>query len=263
MKGQEIVAAIAILLIAISTIAVAYVWSKPIIDKSSDKVRVDRCISYSKLIENSIENVINTGDSSNVRIQLPNSNIYFYKNKILITCNAKVQILPNFFVPLSYNELPIERENIRGNTTDVCGTNCKNGTIDIDGEIYEFNLTNTSTEYDRMCINSCGSVGDYIIAGNDSYQIAYIDPEGNYSYILGKYVEREGIFGLDPYGVVIGRQEGNVQIEIVFWNMIDKYGVIHRVHLISNRNATNGIINLHISKQSSNLTDTYINVEVI
>ena len=171
--------------------------------------------------------------------------------------------MPNFFVPLNYNELPVEKENIRGDTNGSCGVGCKNGTILIDGNPFAFNITNTTNIYDKVCIDTCGKVGDYIKAGNASYQVAYIDPNGSYTYILGKYVERDGIYGVDPMGIIIGKQSGNVQIRIVFWDMIDKFGNVHRIHLIRNRNSTSGITNLYIYKMGSNSTDTYINVEVV
>ena len=252
-----------VLLVSILAISIAYVWSKPMIDKSSDKVKVDRCISYARLIQNSVEDVVKTGGSENVRVEIPDSVIYFSENQIIIKCKSKVQVLPNFFVPISYDHSPIEKENIKGVTTDSCGSNCKNGTIVLDNENYEFNITNTSTVYDKVCINTCGYQGDYILAGNNSYQIAYVDPNGNYTYLLGEYIMRNGIFGVDPLSVLVGKQSGNVELRIVFWNEVDKFGRVHRIHLNSSRLSTNGIINLYIVKKNSNSTDTYINVDVI
>ena len=262
MKSQEIVAMTLVLLISLVAVSIAYVWAKPMIDKSSDKVKVDRCISYARLIQNSIDDVVKTGSSENLRIEIPDSVIYFSSNQIIIKCSSHVQVLPDFFVPLSYDHSPIERENIKGITNDTCGVNCKNGTIKLN-KYFEFKIFNTSTKYDEVCIDTCGYQGDYITAGNYSYQIAYIDPNGDYTYLLGDYKERNGIFGVDPLSVVVGRQTGNVELRIIFWNEIDNLGRVHKIHLNSNRLSTNGIINLYIVKGKSNSTDTYININVI
>ena len=262
MKSQEIIAMVLVLLISLIAVSISYVWAKPMIDKSSDKVKVDRCISYARLIQNSIEDVSKTGDSENIRIEIPNSVIYFSNNQIIINCKSHVQVLPSFFVPLSYDHSPLEKENIKGVTTGYCNSTCRNGTIVLDGNPFEFKILNNSV-YNEVCINTCGYQGDYIVAGNSSYQIAYIDPNGNYTYLLGNYVERSGIFGIDPMSVIVGKQSGDVELRIVFWNEIDGFGRIHKVHLNSSRLSTNGIVNLYIVKKKSNSTDTYININVI
>ena len=263
MKSQEIIAMTLVLLISLVAVSITYVWAKPMIDKSSDKVTVDRCISYSRLIQNSINDVVKTGGSENIRINIPNSVIYFSDNQIIIKCKSHIQVLPNFFVPISYDHSPIEKKNIKGETNDSCGTNCKNGTIILNEKSFEFKIINTSSEYDKVCIDTCGFQGDYITAGNFSYQIAYIDENGNYTYLLGNYIQRHGIFGVDPLSVIVGKQSGNVELRIVFWDELDKFGRFHRIHIKSDRLSTNGIINLYIVKGKSNSTDTYININVI
>ena len=258
MKGQEVVAAVLVVALTISAIALVYSWASPVLNKATDKVNVEKCISYSEAMENAIETVAKTGDTVDLQVKIPGF-IYFKDNQIIVKCNSNTKLLPSFFVPLSYNQLPIQRENILCNSTDVCGVNCKNGTVEIDGNLYDFNITNGS----QICIDSCAGVGGKVLAGSKYYDVVYIESNNSYAYILGGYEERYGLLGEDPMGIVIGKQVGEVEIRIVFWPLLDGYGNLHRLHIISNRLSTNGNTVLHISFDRSNQTDTYIKVDVI
>ena len=258
MKSQEVIAAVLVIALTISTIALVYAWASPILNKATDKVNVEKCISYSESMENAIENVVKNGDTVDLQIKIPGF-VYFKDNQIIVKCNSNTKLLPSFYVPFNYNQLPIQRENILCNATDVCGTNCKNGTVELNGQTYNFEIENGNT----LCIDSCAKVNESVVAGNNSYPVVYIDPSNNYSYILGDYIERSGIYGNDPLGVVIGKQVGTVEVRVVFWPLVDKSGVTHRIHIVSSSLSTSGDAVLHISYDHSNQTDTYIKVDII
>ncbi len=257
MRGQQVVAYVLIVALTISAIALVYSWASPILNKATDKVNVEKCISYSEAIENAVERAAE-GDTVDVRLKIPGF-IYFKDDQIIVKCNSNTKLLPPFFVPLNYNQLPVQRENILCNATDSCGANCKNGTVEIHGVIYEFNITDGTT----LCIDSCAKEGEKVRAGNEYFDVIYVNEDNNYSYILGDYVSVNGILGKDPKGIVVGKQIGDVEIRIVFWPLVDDYGVIHKIHLESNELSTNGNAVLHLSLDHSNQTDTYIKVDVI
>ncbi len=258
MKAQEVVAAVLVIALTISAISLVYAWASPILNKATDKVNLEKCISYSEVIEKAVEHVAKNGDTVDVQVKIPGF-IYFKDNQIIIKCSANTKLLPSYFVPLSYNQLPMQRENVLCNSTGVCGSNCKNGTVELGGVIYNFNISNGNT----ICIDSCSGVGGNVLAGGKMYEVAYIDPDNNYSYILGGYVNRYGVYGVDPLGVVIGRQHSDIELRIVFWPLIDEYGMKHTLHIESDEISSNGDTTLHISLDSSNQTDTYIKVNVI
>lgn len=243
-KAQgAIVGTVLISSIIIGIVSVSYLWGKPLIDKSTDKVRINSLISIMKNIEGSIESVTQ-GGSRTINLGLEsNEEFRVESNKITLITHTSVPIITTLnWAPLNTYELPFRENLYRANTNKSCNTtnagcvcedepgyndNVTFNTINISNTSYTVCNYNGSEGYNYTCINNSLSE-----CGGEESKIRWLGIEiinKNETILSGNETNISGTLGEDTSGILMAKTTptGNkqeVRFRIRFRPLINKQG---------------------------------------
>jgi hypothetical protein len=274
-KAQsQILGSVLIMAIVLLVSGTAFIWGKPLIDKSTDKSKIDNLLLKMDEIDASIKQAASTGSSKKIRVSLKDyDEISITKNgEIKFQTYIKVPVISTKdYAPLNSYELAIEKELLGAETNltvnlglypelklDEFGCNLsfdvKNTSMILESKYYNVLLCVTSDtgDYDVTCIvndtdkpknHECAKEYETISLDGINYVIQRIDRGGTYVYFTGSEVENIGIIARDVPGVisgksrVLGTTEGLLTTLLLkYRGLIDNKGVIHRIILDCNTN---------------------------
>ncbi|MBR9679183.1 MAG: hypothetical protein GON13_02865 [Nanoarchaeota archaeon] len=298
-KAQsQILGAVLITAIVMLVSGSAFVWGKPLIDKSTDKSKVDGLLLKMSEIDSAIKQAASTGSSKTVKVRLQehdelsvsNDGGLKFKSYILVPV-----ISTKDYAPLNSYELAVENELIGVETIETVSESLgicslphdgvvKNASLLLEGENFHVVVYNTSNsyDYDHVCIinhtnqptnDECANEFQTIPVNGVDYVIQRIDKKGEFVYFTGDEVENVGIMTRDVPGVISGKSrvlsstEGLLTTLVLnYRGLIDNNGVIHRIIIQCENNCLSTksetlvkIIRSDIIRTGSSI-DTYINI---
>ncbi len=249
--------------IVLAIISVAYLWGKPLIQKSIDKAKVNIVEQKLYEIDDAIKYTASTGSNSVVDLNIAGGtfSVDEYNNRIVYTITSSVPVASTSSeVPINFYELAETKESITYNTSSTVSTDpalsgynsiTHHTNTTIDGTFYNVSIyqNNSSNEWELLCIwrdsitqsDDCGEEGDTITIGDNDYEIVTIDSNGESAFVLGPYVENTGVYGSEPSGIISARALGlGDRQKILFYlryrEMVDKNGKKHKIILQCNTN---------------------------
>ena len=268
-KGQsQILGAVLITAIVLLVSGSAFIWGKPLIDKSTDKSKIDGLVLKMAEIDSSIKQAASTGSSKNIRLRLGESDeISLTKEgELKLTTYTKVPVISTReLAPLNSYELSTKKDLIGVETSNTVNPvtydqlasytfnssfSVKNASVILDGNYYNVlsYVTSSKGDYDFICItnvtsskpknNECAFEFQVINIGEVSYTIQSVDPFGEFVYFTGRNVENVGVITRDVPGViagksrVIGSNEGLLTtLSLDYRGLQDDSGIVHRIIL--------------------------------
>lgn len=302
-KAQsQILGAVLITAIVLLVSGSAFIWGKPLIDKSTDKSKIDSILLKLDEIDSAIKQAASTGSSKSIKATLNEQDELSVTRdgEIKFTTYALIPVISTKdFAPLNSYELSFKKElfgvetNVSLNPTTYAGLNIgasgfniKNNSVMLENAYYNVLLYVTSAEggsYDYACFDDdfnvktdeCAREFQSVKIGGIDYTIQRIDDEGGFVYFTGKDVENVGVITRDVPGVisgksrVIGTNEGLLTTLILgYRGLMDNKGVVHRIILecksscLSTRKDTAVKIVRTDVIRTGDSIDTYINVEL-
>ncbi len=229
MKNQSsIISTIILSGIILAIVSATFIWGQPLVQKSTDKIKVNTIINNLKTIDDKIVYTQQTGSSSVVSLNIDGATyrISPNDNSIIVKTETLIPIITSYsFIPIGYSELAYEPELISINTSNtnqsiISGPSkyygeIKFGNKSINGVNYNFSVYNTSDKYDYLCmfngsdINStdsdCAEELNSITKNGIKYTIAFISYDGKEVVLSGSFIENIGLLGSDPSGIISGK----------------------------------------------------------
>jgi hypothetical protein len=295
MRSQSaIISTVLISGIILAIVTATYVWGQPLVQKTTDKVKIDSVIDDLTLIKDKIDHTQQTGSPSVITLNIQDANYQISEsdNAIIIKTNTLIPIIASYsYVPISYTELAYEKELTDINTSDTItgvltpdgydGGTIHYGTISLQGTPYNVTVYNTSnTVYDHVCIyegsdissldDDCAEELNSISKAGIDYTISWINNRGVEVIVSGGEKENIGILGTDPGGIISGKSqpvssEQHVTIKLSYRALKDannrKYKTF--IECATGCKAGTGVKTLRIERsrveRTSNATYYYIN----
>ncbi len=266
MRGQQtILSTILISGIVIAIVTTAFAWGKPLIDKSTDKTKIDNYILKFEEIDSAVKSVASTGSSKTINVELHTD------DELQITTNGTLKLATKLkipiigskdFAPLNSYDLFQERELILVNTTETVGDECSQWTgglawtytDDIHKGIAEFGGVNQTVlvykrsdcpAYCYSCIvdnctkptaSNCAKIDETTQVNNVGYTLKSLVSSGNTILYIGEMIENIGLISRDVAGIISGKsdmlgvKEGLITtIRLDYRGLMDDKGIIHRV----------------------------------
>ncbi len=304
MKGQaEILGTVLVSAIVLFVVGSAFVWGRPLIDKSSDKSRLDTILLKLDEIDSAVKSVASTGSSKVIKINLHESDQMEITDKGEITLQTYMQvplITSRDWSPLNAYELPEENQLFFLNPTDVLDQNQYPGLIasltTLGTEIFNTSLgvdnwnvlvyRRQSDTYNYLCVvngtsfvneqDECGTQNEVIYTTGNNYTVIRINNTGSPVFISGSLVENVGLLARDAPGIILGRsrilgkREGLLtELKVQYRGLVDDKNIVHRINISCSGNCvvSSGVRDLRIVrsdiKRNPSAIDTYINIEFI
>lgn len=292
MRSQStIISTILISGLVLSIVTAAYLWAQPLIQKTSDKSRLDTLINLLKTVKQEIDHVQQTGSSSELIVNLQGADmqVLTYDNAVAIKTNVYVPIITSFtWAPISYTQLPTDRKLFFINTSlintsevylpvgYVYGSLIHFGNTSPYGIEYNLTVYNRGV-YDYVCIyqgssplaSDCNEVTKDINKNDANYTISWISDDGTQVILSGLEEENKGLFGIDPAGIIIGKgfpitNIQHVELRLVYRGLIDESGHEYKtiINCSSSCRTSEGAAKLKIKRssieQGINATNFYI-----
>jgi len=277
--------------LVLSIVITAYLWAQPLIQKTSDKTRVDSLINSLKTIKQEIDHVQQTGSPSEVSINLQGALIQVLPgdNSVSIKTEVYIPIITSFaWIPIGYTELPVDNKLFFANTSDsnktavylpdgyVPGSTIHFGNITPYSINYNLTVYNRGS-YDYVCIyqgdgpvqSDCASINKEVIKDDANYIISWISDNGEQVILSGLEEENKGLFGLDPGGIIIGKgfpvtNVEHIELRLTYRTLVDELGREYKTILncTSSCRTGEGLSKLRIRRarveQGINVTNFYI-----
>lgn len=283
--------------VILAIVTATYVWGQPLVQKTTDKIKIDSIVNDLTTIKNRIEHTQQTGSPSEVTLNIQDANYQISpdENGIIVKATTLIPVITSYaYIPMDYTELAYETRLTDINTSLTGSTTTKpsgyvNGDIIHTGEVnlsntnYHVSVYNTSegnTIYDIVCIH----VGEDIIPNTDcakelgfinkngiDYSISWIDDNGAEVIISGDQKENIGILGTDPSGVISGKSQPvsrtqQVTIKLSYRGLKDANDRVYKtfIECATGCRASEGIKTLKIERtkvdRTSNSTNYYLKV---
>ncbi len=296
MKSQStIISTLLISGIILSIITATYVWGQPLIQKTTDKIKVDKYIEDLNLIKDKIDYTQKTGSPSEVLLNIRDASVQIKpnENSIIIKTSTRIPIISSFsYIPISYYELAYETNLIDVNTSEEGYTTnnppgttgiIHKGNITLENVLYNLTVYNTtnSDKYDYVCIYQGSDVNNVdddctpelgeINKNGVIYTVSWISDDGTEVIISGGIKENIGLLGIDPAGIISGKSQptGNgysIILKLSYRGLKDKNNHIYKtiIQCDSGCSAGTGVQKLRIEKAKTerleNQTLYYISV---
>jgi len=291
MKGQqEILTTILLVGIILIIVFAAYLWGRPLIQKSFDRSKINTLIEQAKSIDQTILSAAESGTVKTVDISLKDTTLSIKNDDVVggqgiveIRAMTAVPVISAVeWVPLEGYKLPFKRETFSNDTIDVpnldLGEGCpdtyntQNATLTMYGHTYTvwvFNITNTSyctqdvdPGYIYVCLNEsspiqcqsdCACLYDKINKDNKEYVVEY--STDGLVYIGGDYVWDKGILGIDDQSIIVAKA-------IITQEASDNFIRIYHTHLRDDITGKDYYINI-TCKDRCSVSDGKYRIKVI
>ncbi|PIO00035.1 hypothetical protein COT72_02605 [archaeon CG10_big_fil_rev_8_21_14_0_10_43_11] len=261
----EILGTVLISAILLVVVGGAFVWGKPLIDKSGDKSKFDTILLKFDEIDAAIKNVGSTGSSRVVKLNLRGGEQFEITNngELRMQIPMKVPLITSRdYTPLNSFELPEERQLYFLNLNETLDRNAYPNLI-AGGSVPGSTIYNTSLgegnwnalvyrtiseNYDYLCIAlgssfdnpsqtaQCGKPGESIETDGGDYSVIRINNSGDIAYLAGDLIENTGLITRDVPGIimakstVLGETQGLItDIKMQYRGLSDDQGIIHRI----------------------------------
>ncbi len=255
MKAQSaIISTVLLSGIILSIVAATYIWGQPLVQKTTDKIKIDALTEMLETIKNGIDNAQQSGSPSQLQLDISDAVVAIKPsiNAVSIETTTIIPIITSYtYVPISYTELPSESELIDVNTTEtnttttytptnyVVGTDIHFGNVTLNTTVYNVTTYNISPSgtYDVACIyegqeaeaSECITEGQTLTMGVNDYTLSWLDSEGTEVILTGPEVETLGVLGTDPAGIIIGKstpvsRTQHIELRLVYRGLIDAEG---------------------------------------
>ncbi len=296
MKAQSaIISTILLSSIILSIVTATFIWGQPLVQKTTDKIKIDTLTEMLKTIKNGIDNAQQTGSPSQVQLDISGATVIIKPddNAIAVKTKTTIPIITSYtFVPLSYTELPFENELIDINTSHinstpvftpedyVAGTDIRFGNVTLENEIYNVTTFYTGASYDVACFyqgqyatqDECVDEGQDFVKNDTTYTLSWISSDGTEVILIGPEVENLGVLGTDPGGIIIGKSlpisgVQNVELRLAYRGLIDASGRVTKTVLQCTRGCRTGEgrkklkISLDRVERTENATYFYVNLQ--
>jgi len=279
--------------IILSIVTATYVWGMPLVQKTTDKIKVDVIIDNLDMIKEKIDHTQQTGSPSviNLNIQDSTYTISETDNSVIIKTTTLIPVITSYtYVPISYTELAYETlltdintsQTITGVTTPIGydGGLIQFGNVTLSGTLYNVTVYNTSnTVFDHVCIyvgedisdtaTECDEELGEITKGGIDYTISWVSNLGTEVILSGGEKENIGVLGTDPSGVVAGKsqpvsKQQHISIKLSYRGLKDATGRTYKtfIQCSAGCRAGTGIKKLRIERErvvrTSNETYYYV-----
>lgn len=302
MKGQsQLLGSVLITSIILALAGSAFLWGRPLIQKSTDKATVDNLLLQLKSLDSAIQEVAATGSSKTVSLTLKDGDQISLSDQVVVETTITVPVVTSSeFAPLNSYDLP-EREKlikiVTNKTVNVAGTGLdlgeegfavKNSNDELieSGffDVYVYKTVDCS-DYCFVCIvnhtntptnSECAKEGGSLVVDGVDYNVAQVSSDGDNVFILGGVEENKGVLGVDVSGIIsaksklLGSSKGLLTtLRLSYRGLVDSGGVTHRIKLVCNSGcfASSKNVKVRVARsnviRTSNSIDTYINIELI
>jgi len=298
MKAQSaIISTVLLSGVILAIVTATYVWGQPLVQKTTDKIKIDSIVNDLTTIKNRIEHTQQTGSPSEVTLNIQNANYQISQdeNGVIVKTTTLIPVITSYvYIPMDYTELAYETRLTDISTTLTGSTATKptgyvNGDIIHTGEVnlssnsYHVSVYNTSdgnTIYDQICIHSgediipstdCAKELGFINKNGIDYSVSWIDDNGIEAILSGDQKENIGILGTDPSGVISGKSQPvsrtqQVTIKLSYRGLQDANDRVYKtfIECETGCRASEGIKTLKIERtkvdRTSNSTNYYLKV---
>jgi hypothetical protein len=225
-KAQVSILGVVILIgIVMALVSVTYIWAGPLITKNIDKANVNSVISFMNNLNEDILYVASTGSSRVISANIGQASFIINpdNNQIIVEMSSTVPMINSVTEsPINFYELATKRENFNTNASMLDDSislpgyepisyysNLTLGNVNYNISLFSFSENN----FTLLCIwnnslnqaNDCGQAGQSISKEGTAYEVVYINQSGNNSLFIGGLIENEGVFGLEPSGILSGK----------------------------------------------------------
>lgn len=269
MKAQSaIISTILLSSIILSIVTATFIWGQPLVQKTTDKIKIDSFTEMLETIKNAIDNAQQTGSPSQLRLDISDATIIIEpdNNAVAIKTKTVIPIITSFiFVPISYTELPFENELIdvdasEENLTPVfmpqgysIGTTIHYGNTTLASEVYNITSFYTGSDYDTICIyqeqyaiqDDCIEEGESLTKNSINYILSWINSGGTEVILTGPEIENHGVLGTDPGGIIIGKSTPvsriqHIELRLAYRGLIDASGRMTKTIIQCSRGCRTG-----------------------
>ncbi len=295
MRGQSSVISTVLLSgIILAIVTATFVWGQPLVQKTTDKAKIDSMINDLNIIKDKISHTQQTGSPSVITLNINDATYRISQsdNSFLIKTNTLIPIITSYtYIPIDYTELAYETGLIDINTSDTNDSVISTpngydggvihfGNISINDEDYNVSVYNTSnTVFDHVCIFNDSDINDLssdcaeelgtIYKKGVEYTVSWVDDDGVEVILSGGEKENIGVLGTDPAGVISGKSQPisgkqHVSIKLSYRGLKDVTGHTYKtiIRCSSNCRASDGVKRLRIERdrveRSANETNYYI-----
>ncbi|MFA5405801.1 MAG: hypothetical protein WC307_00380 [Candidatus Nanoarchaeia archaeon] len=296
MRGQSaIISTILLSGIILSIVTATYIWGQPLIQKTTDKIKIDKIIDDLTIIYERLDHTQQTGSPSEVTLNVQEATYQISQedNAILVKATTLIPVITSFsYVPISYTELAYETMLTDVNTsrtiTDLVNTptgydegTIHFGNVTLNGTVYNITVYNTSnTIFDHVCLyqgidvtnttTECAEELSSIKKGLIDYTVSWIDDTGIEVILSGGEEENIGVLGTDPAGIISGKSqpvsnEQHVTIKLSYRGLRDSTGRTYKTYIECSQGCRTGtgITTLRIERtrveRTTNSTNYYVN----
>lgn len=255
MKSQSaIISTVLLSGIILAIVAATYIWGQPLVQKTTDKIKVDTLTELLENIKNSVDNAQQSGSPAQMQLDITDANIVIEEanNGVKIETRTTIPIITSFtYVPISYTELPFENELIDVNTSGInvtptytpseytIGTTIHFGSTTLRSSVYNVTTYYTGDAFDIACIYQgqsatsadCISEGGSVTKNSIGYTLSWINALGTEIILTGPQSENVGVLGTDPGGIIVGRSTPvsrlqQVELSLIYRGLVDSSGRI-------------------------------------
>lgn len=270
----------------LSVVSISYLWGQPLVEKSMDKNNVNLLIDNLKEINDLIIYTVNSGSNTISKLNLNGDSFLIdeINNRLVIKTEATIPVINTIKeVPINTYELPRVRESLTFNMTGnelVTLTPLTGYYADVKlinrtfgNRVYNISLhNNTETDlYDKICIwqnvlteSDCVQVGETIRIELVTYEIMGILDSGELAFAYGKYIENQGIKGIDVSGIISSRgidlvNKEDISLYLTYRTLVDSDGRRYKIVLNCFNNCQVSNVNkelvISLDSVSANATD--------
>lgn len=232
MRGQSaIISTVLLSGIILAIVTATFVWGQPLVQKTTDKVKIDTMVDDLTLIKDKIEHTQQTGSPSVVNLNIQDATYYVLpdENAVMIKTTTLIPVITSYtYIPISYTELAYETELTDVDTSQTItgvstppgydGGDIHFGNVTLEGTLYNVTVYVTdNTVYDHVCIYQGADVNDLntecdeelgsIDKTGTEFTISWISSDGTEVIISGGEKENTGILGTDPPGIIAGKSQ--------------------------------------------------------
>ncbi|MBD3311929.1 hypothetical protein GF352_00515 [archaeon] len=232
MRGQSaIISTVLLSGIILAIVSATFIWGQPLVQKTTDKVKIDTIVDDLTLIKDNIEHTQQTGSPSVVNLNIQDATYHIMpdENGIVVRTTTLIPVITSYtYIPISYTELAYETELTDVDTSQTItgvstppgydGGDIHFGNVTLEGTLYNVTVYVTdNTVYDHVCIYQGSDISDLNTecaeelgsinkAGTD-FTISWVNSDGNEVIISGGEKENIGILGSDPAGIIAGKSQ--------------------------------------------------------
>ncbi len=262
MKAQSTVVSTVLLSgIILAIVTATFVWGQPLVQKTTDKIKVDSLTNDLSTIKDKIDHTQQTGSPSVVTLNIKDATFRISQddNSIIVKTTTLIPVIASYnFVPLDYTELAYETKLTDVNTSFLNTTVVSVPDGYDGGDIHFGNATLGSKDYNITVYNKSSTVYNYacIYEGSDisdmdsqcaeelgtinvegtNYVVSWIKSDGKEVIISGGEEENVGVLGVDPAGIISGKSlpvSGNqhITLKLSYRKLRDSSGHFYKTFL--------------------------------